>query len=88
MITKLSVDRVVGLMMGVWFLSSSVAHIVAGEIAKATATKTVAGVVTNPQLALDTYSSIFSTIGWVGVGVGAILLVISPILKKGMAGVH
>ena len=55
MITKLSVARVVGLMMGVWFLSSSVAHIVAGLIAKATATDTVAGVVTSPALALETY---------------------------------
>lgn len=88
MITKLSVDRVVGMMMGVWFLSSSVAHIVAGQIAKATATDTVAGVVTNPALALQTYGSIFGTIGWVGVGVGVLLLVLSPILKKGMAGIH
>ncbi|WP_332655137.1 peptide MFS transporter [Brevundimonas sp.] len=88
MITKLSVDRVVGLMMGVWFLSSSVAHIAAGLIAQATATGTVAGVVTNPQLALETYGSIFGTIGWTGVGVGVLLLVLSPLLKKGMAGIH
>lgn len=88
MITKLSVERVVGLMMGVWFLSSSVAHIVAGIIAKATATDTVAGVVTDPGLALQTFSAIFSTIGWVGVGVGIFLFLVSPILKKGMAGVH
>ncbi|NBB63002.1 MFS transporter [Pseudomonas sp. ODNR1LW] len=88
MITKLSVARVVGLMMGVWFLSSSVAHIVAGIIAKATATDTVAGVVTSPALALQTYGSIFGTIGWTGVGVGVFLLLISPLLKKGMAGVH
>jgi POT family proton-dependent oligopeptide transporter len=88
MITKLSVERVVGLMMGVWFLSSSVAHIVAGLIAKATATDTVAGVVTNPALALQTYGSVFGTIGLTGVAVGVVLLLISPILKKGMAGVH
>ena len=88
MITKLSVDRVVGLMMGVWFLSSSVAHIVAGIIAQATATDTVAGVVTDRAEALSTYGSIFGTIGWVGVGVGVFLLLISPLLKKGMAGVH
>lgn len=88
MITKLSVARVVGLMMGVWFLSSSVAHIVAGLIAKATATDTVAGVVTSPALALETYGSIFGTIGWTGVGVGVFLLLISPLLKKGMSGVH
>ena len=88
MITKLSVARVVGLMMGVWFLSSSVAHIVAGWIAAATATDTVAGVVTNPAKALETYGSIFGTIGWTGVGVGVFLLLISPLLKKGMAGIH
>lgn len=88
MITKLSVDRVVGLMMGVWFLSSSVAHIAAGFIAQATSTDTVAGVVTSPELALQTYGSIFGTIGWTGVVVGVVLLVLSPLLKKGMAGVH
>ena len=88
MITKLSVDRVVGLMMGVWFLSSSVAHIAAGVIAQATSTDTVAGVVTSPELALQTYGSIFGTIGWTGVGVGLLLLLLSPLLKKGMAGVH
>lgn len=88
MITKLSVDRVVGLMMGVWFLSSSVAHIVAGFIAQATSTDTVAGVVTSPELALQTYGSIFGTIGWTGVVVGVVLLVLSPLLKKGMAGIH
>lgn len=88
MITKLSVDRVVGLMMGVWFLSSSVAHIAAGFIAQATSTATVAGVVTSPELALQTYGSIFGTIGWTGVVVGVVLLLLSPLLKKGMAGVH
>ncbi|MFK0298163.1 peptide MFS transporter [Brevundimonas sp. NPDC090276] len=88
MITKLSVDRVVGLMMGVWFLSSSVAHIAAGFIAQATSTETVAGVVTSPELALQTYGSIFGTIGWTGVVVGVVLLVLSPLLKKGMAGIH
>jgi proton-dependent oligopeptide transporter, POT family len=44
--------------------------------------------VTNPALALETYGSIFGTIGWVGVGVGVVLLVISPVLKKGMGGIH
>lgn len=88
MITKLSVDRVVGMMMGVWFLSSSVAHIAAGFIAQATSSETVAGVVTDPAQALANYSSIFGTIGWTGVVVGVILLVFSPILKKGMAGIR
>jgi len=88
MITKLSVDRVVGLMMGVWFLSSSVAHIAAGFIARATSSETVAGVVTDPAQALKTYGDIFGTIGWTGVAVGVVLLVLSPVLKKGMAGIR
>lgn len=88
MVTKLSVERVVGLMMGVWFLSSSVAHIVAGIIAQATATPTVAGIVTDRALALETYGSVFGTIGLTGVGVGVFLLLLSPLLKKGMAGVR
>ncbi len=88
MITKLSVDRVVGLMMGVWFLSSSVAHIAAGFIAQATSSETVAGVVTDPAQALQNYADIFGTIGWTGVAVGVVLLVMSPLLKKGMAGIR
>jgi POT family proton-dependent oligopeptide transporter len=39
MITKLSVARVVGLMMGVWFLASALAHSLAGQIAKLTSAK-------------------------------------------------
>jgi POT family proton-dependent oligopeptide transporter len=88
MITKLSVARMVGMMMGVWFLSSSVAHIVAGVIAKATATDTIAGVVTDPAKALESYTSMYNTIGMTGVVVGVVLLVLSPLLKKGMAGIR
>ncbi|WP_312135180.1 oligopeptide:H+ symporter [Brevundimonas sp. BH3] len=88
MITKLSVARMVGMMMGVWFLSSSVAHIVAGVIAKATATDTIAGVVTDPSKALESYTSMYNTIGMTGVVVGVVLLALSPLLKKGMAGVR
>jgi POT family proton-dependent oligopeptide transporter len=84
MITKLSVPRIVGLMMGIWFLASALAHTVAGLIAQATSGDTVGGVVTDPGAQLATYSSVFGTIGWIGVGIGVLLMLISPILKKGM----
>lgn len=84
MITKLSVPRVVGLMMGVWFLSSALAHTLAGLVAQATASETVGGVVVDPQAQLETYANVFSSIGWVAVGIGVILMLISPWLKKGM----
>lgn len=84
MITRLSVPRVVGLMMGVWFMSSALAHTLAGLIAKATSGATVGGVVVDPRAQLDTYADIFGKIGWVGVAIGVLLLLLSPWLKRGM----
>jgi len=84
MITKLSVPRVVGLMMGVWFLSSALAHTLAGLIAQSTASETVGGVVVDPVAQLATYQSVFGTIGLVGVGIGLLLMLVSPLLKRGM----
>lgn len=84
MITRLSVPRVVGLMMGIWFLSSALAHTLAGIIAQATSGDTVGGVVVDPAAQLATYDSVFGTIGWVGVGIGVLVVILSPWLKKGM----
>ena len=84
MITKLSVPRIVGLMMGVWFLASALAHTLAGLVAQATSSNTVGGVVTDPGAQLATYADVFSTIGWIGVGIGVLLMIISPWLKRGM----
>ncbi len=88
MITKLSVHKVVGLMMGVWFLSSALAHMLAGQVAKLTASQTIGGVVVDPAAQLASYVEVFTQIGWAGIVSGAVLLVISPVLKKMMAGVR
>jgi len=88
MITKLSIARVVGLMMGVWFLSTSCAQYVAGLVAQVASVETVGGQVTNLKLSLETYSVVFQTIGWVSVTIGVVLLALAPIIKKWMHGVH
>jgi POT family proton-dependent oligopeptide transporter len=88
MITKLSIVRIVGLMMGLWFLSISVAQYVAGIVAQVASVETVGGQVTNMQVSLRTYTDVFWTIGWVAAGIGVVLLVISPLLKKWMHGVQ
>lgn len=87
MITKLSIARIVGMMMGVWFLSISVAQYVAGVVAQVASVETVGGQVTNLKVSLDTYVGVFSTIGWISIGIGALLFVISPLIKKWMHGV-
>jgi POT family proton-dependent oligopeptide transporter len=88
MITKLSIARVVGLMMGVWFLSISCAQYVAGVVAQVASVETVGGQVTNLKVSLETYAGVFETIGFISIGVGVALLVVSPLLKKWMHGVQ
>ncbi|MBB5714943.1 peptide MFS transporter [Sphingomonas aerophila] len=88
MVTKLSIARVVGLMMGVWFLSISVAQYVAGVIAQVASVETVGGEVTNLKVSLDTYNGVFWTIGLVAAGIGVVLLLISPLIKRWMHGVQ
>jgi POT family proton-dependent oligopeptide transporter len=87
MITKLSIARIVGMMMGVWFLSISVGEYLAGAAAQMASVKTVGGQVTNPELSLHTYLGTFMTGGLLTIGAGVVLLVISPLLKKLMHGV-
>ena len=88
MITKLSIARIVGLMMGVWFLSISVAQYVAGVVAQVASVETVGGQVTNLKVSLDTYNQVFWTIGLTAAAIGVVLLAISPLIKRWMHGVQ
>ncbi|MBU6268987.1 MAG: peptide MFS transporter [Sphingomonadales bacterium] len=87
MITKLAIPRVVGLMMGMWFLSMSMGEYVAGMVAQVASVKTVGGQVTDPALSLATYVSVFTQIGWTAIVIGGVLLIIAKPLKKLMHGV-
>ena len=88
MITKLSIARVVGLMMGLWFLSISCAQYVAGIVAQFASVETVGGQVTNLKVSLDTYTAVFQTIGIASIAIGVVLLILSPLIKKWMHGVQ
>ncbi|MET0373159.1 MAG: oligopeptide:H+ symporter, partial [Rhizorhabdus sp.] len=88
MITKLSIVRVVGLMMGLWFLSISCAQYVAGIVAQFASVETVGGQVTNLKVSLETYAGVFQTIGFISIGIGVLLLLVSPLIKRFMHGVQ
>lgn len=88
MITKLSVLRVVGMMMGVWFLASAGANFIAGQIARLTGADTHAGEVIDQAAALDAILAVYTQVGWLAIGVAIFLLAISPWLRRGMHGVH
>ena len=88
MITKLSIARIVGMMMGVWFLSISVAQYVGGAVAQVASVETVGGEVTNLRVSLETYAGVFQTIGLISAAIGLVLLAVSPLLKRWMHGVN
>ncbi|MBT2185734.1 peptide MFS transporter [Sphingobium sp. H33] len=87
MITKLSIARIVGMMMGVWFLSISVAQYVAGVVAQFASVETVGGQVTNLKVSLETYVGVFTSIAEIAIGAGVILFLLSFFLKRWMHGV-
>jgi len=87
-VTKLAVPKVVGVMMGSWFLATAYAELVAAQISKLAAIKTDAGVVTDVGAALATYNDLFTKLLWIGVAVGLFMLLLSPVLRKRMHGIH
>lgn len=87
-VTKLAVPKVVGVMMGSWFLATAYSELVATQIAKLAAIDTHAGEVADVGLALEAYTGLFTTLFYIGVGAGVFMLLISPLLKRRMHGVH
>ncbi len=86
MVTKLSPSRIVGLMMGVWFMGFAVANFIAGLIARMTSSGETVGGEIDIAAAKLVYIDVYSQVGWIAVGSAAALLIISPLLKKGMHG--
>lgn len=88
MVTKLSIGRVVGMMMGAWFLASGFANYIAGVIAAKTGGDTIGGVITDLAAAKANYASVYMNVGLVAIGIAVAVLLVSPLLKRGMHGIH
>ena len=56
-------------------------------VAQVASVETVGGQVTNLKVSLDTYVGVFTTIGWISMAIGLVLLLLSWPLKKLMHGV-
>ena len=81
-VTRLTTREMLGLMMGVWFLSSAGASFLAGMIAgEATIDGAQSGNV-DPTASLPVYTDVFSTLGWAGLGIGVAVMVIAPLLRR------
>jgi POT family proton-dependent oligopeptide transporter len=87
-VTKLSIGRVVGVSMGTWFLATALSETVATRLGKMAAVSTHGGEVVDSVGALATYTQLFEFLMYVGLGVGVFVLLVSPLLRRGMHGVH
>ena len=83
-VTKMAPARVVGMTMGAWFLYSGLSNYLAGIIARGTGAETIGGQITDVAAAKANYASVYSNVGYVAMGIGVFMLLISPIIKSWM----
>ena len=85
-VTKLSPAKVVGFVMGAWFLSIAFAHKIAGELGKLIATP---GEGADAATSLQAFADVYMTWGvYVVLGAAGVLLILTPLLKKWMHGIN
>ncbi len=88
MVTKLSPKHMTGSAMGAWFLSFAFSMYVAAALAKLTGSEGGAATELTAQEGLLQYVSLYGKMGWVTVGIGVVLVLLSKPLNKMMHGVE
>jgi len=86
-VTKLSPTKIVGFMMGVWFLATASSEFIASLLANIASVDTSNGLAPDLNLAKESYLILFEYLFYTGLGFGVLLLVFSPVIKKLMHGV-
>jgi proton-dependent oligopeptide transporter, POT family len=85
-VTKLSPGRIVGFMMGVWFLATAASEYLAVILAKLASINSV-GEIVDLEVAKTAYLDLFSLLFYIGIACGLFLLALSPVIKRLMHGV-
>jgi proton-dependent oligopeptide transporter, POT family len=87
MITKLSPQRLTGMMMGTWFLASAYGQYGAGLIGAALASNDTTGKNLTNHEKLIQYTDGYQMIGYISIIAGVVLIMLYPFIKKLMGGV-
>lgn len=85
-VTTLSIPRVVGVSMGTWFVATGLSETLATRLSKLAAIDMSEK--SDIPAMLATYTNLFEYMTVLGVGAGVLLLLISPLLKRGMGGIN
>ena len=86
-VTKLSPVKIVGFMMGVWFLATASSEFIASLLANIASVDTNKGTAPDLNLAKQSYLKLFQYLFYTGIGFGIFLLVLSKPINKLMHGV-
>jgi len=88
-ISKLSPAKILGLMMGVWYLAFAYAQILATTIARMTSISTgEVGEAVSKAESAGVYGNVFGQVGLLICGVSLFMFLLVPFLKRGMKGIH
>ena len=88
MVTKLAPKSIAGTAMGAWFLSFAIANYVGGKIATLTGGHSDTGEALSVEQGLAKYTEVFSTIGFVLLGIAVLIVIANKPLQKLMHGVE
>jgi POT family proton-dependent oligopeptide transporter len=83
-VTKLAPRRMVGQMMGIWFMASSLGNLIAGQVAGMIGSEEIEAA---GEISPAAASTVFTTVAIVGIGAGLLLLLLTPLVKRWMGGV-
>lgn len=86
-VTKLSPHKIVGFMMGVWFLATASSEFIASVLANIASVDTSNGTAPDLNIAKQSYLMLFEYLFYTGLLFGVVLLALSPLIKKLMHGV-
>jgi POT family proton-dependent oligopeptide transporter len=86
-VTKLSPAKIVGFMMGVWFLATASSEFIASVLANIASVDTSNGTAPDLNIAKESYLTLFEYLFYTGLIFGVVLLALSPLIKKLMHGV-
>jgi POT family proton-dependent oligopeptide transporter len=86
-VTQLSVARVVGLMMGAFWLATAFSEVLAAQFGKIASLDLPEDGTIDAVVAAAKYHELFSLLMWIGIGCGVFFLLLSPLLRRWMHGV-
>jgi POT family proton-dependent oligopeptide transporter len=81
------VARVVGLMMGGFWLATAYSEVLAAQFGKLASLDLPEGAAVDFVTASAKYGELFQLMMWIGIGSGVLYFLLSPLLRKWMHGV-